>query len=380
MITDSMQNYYREDNALEVDLVELRAKEISYPNSGPLCTIGDLMTHPKNAFAFLLRLTGETGPKIQRLHSSPFFSVWSTGDISCTRPRLVLNNMIVDIILPYAVTLPLALGARAVTNRAEREKNKAAQYLLEPLVFNRTTRHLSSLFQMQGTDPQGRATKKMRTTRSPYDVSTEDVVKFTPYSASYAARSKKHNEAAGTHLFHTAFTFDELYKSHGKRPHFTDGFMILFSLVTVFSVCFQACRHIHNIRHNQRHRQNHYRRDHYSHHRDQSHHKYREHHNNHYQHHHDRLCHNNDCDRHESHHSHHHNHVNVYCCLGRACVSLVMVPHRGHNFLLLVVVDCSVSAPAKVAAFRMTCSSCVCMYHSSDARCFLSETTTNVMQ
>ena len=228
MITESMQKYYREDNDLEVDLVELRAKEISYPNSGPLCTIGDLIAHPKNAFAFLLMLTGETGGRVRHLHSSPFFSVWSTGDISKTRSRLVLSDMTFDIILPYAVTLPLAVRARAVINRAEREKNKAAQYLLEPLVRNPTTGHLNSLLQMQRRRRQGRAAKKMRTTRSPYDVPTEDVVKFTPYSASYAARSKKHNEAAGTHLFHTAFTFDELFCSHGKHRDFYERFYSTF--------------------------------------------------------------------------------------------------------------------------------------------------------
>ena len=220
MITDSMQKYYREDNDLEVDLVELRAKEISYPNSGPLCTIGDLIADPKNAFAFLLKLTGETGGHVDHLHSSPFFSFWSTGDISITRSRLVLNNMIVDIILPYAVTLPLAVHARAVINRAEREKNKAAQYLLEPLVLDPDTKDLKSLYEMQREAPQGRAAKRMRTTRSPYDAPTEDVVKFTPYSASSADRRKEHNEAAGTHLFHTAFTFDELHESHGKHAHF----------------------------------------------------------------------------------------------------------------------------------------------------------------
>ena len=136
--------------------------------------------------------------------------------------------MIVDIILPYAVTLPLAVHARAVINRAEREKNKAAQYLLEPLVLDPDTKDLKSLYEMQREAPQGRAAKRMRTTRSPYDAPTEDVVKFTPYSASYAARSKKHNEAAGTHLFHTAFTLDELYESHGKPAHFQQRFYDTF--------------------------------------------------------------------------------------------------------------------------------------------------------
>ena len=119
-------------------------------------------------------------------------------------------------------------GVRVVTNRAERRKNKAAQYLLETLVLNRTTGRWNTLLQMQSRLPQGRAAKKMRTTRSPYDVPTEDVVKFTPYSASYAARSKKHSEAAGTHLFHTAFTFDELFCSHGKHRDFYERFYSTF--------------------------------------------------------------------------------------------------------------------------------------------------------
>ena len=240
MITESMQKYYREDNDLEVDLVELRAKEISYPNSGPLCTIGDLIAHPKNAFAFLLRLTGETGGQVQAVRSSPFFSFWATGDNRSTRQAL--NDMVVDIILPYAVTLPLAVHARAVINRAEREKNKAAQYLLDPLVQESDTKDLKSLLEMQKTAPEGRKAKKMRTTRSPYDVSTEDVVKFTPYSASYAARSKKHNEAAGTHLFHTAFTFDELCISYGKHKHFYARFYDTFQYFHCFRCTFSIMR------------------------------------------------------------------------------------------------------------------------------------------
>ena len=228
MITDSMQKYYREDNDLEVDLVELRAKEISYPNSGPLCTIGDLIAHPKNAFAFLLRLTGETGGHVQVVRSSPFFDIWSTGVISETRSHQVLKDMRVDIILPYAVTLPLAVRARAVINRGDCVKNKAAQYLLDPLVQESDTKDLKSLLEMQETAPEGRGPKKRRTTLSPYDAPTEDVVKFTPYSVSFAARSKKHNESAGTHLFHTAFTLDELYASHGKPAYFRQRFYDTF--------------------------------------------------------------------------------------------------------------------------------------------------------
>ena len=42
-----------------------------------------------------------------------------------------LNDMVVDIIVPYAVTLPLTLMARAGRDRSNYEKNKATQYLLD---------------------------------------------------------------------------------------------------------------------------------------------------------------------------------------------------------------------------------------------------------
>ena len=85
MISESMQRCYGEDSDLTVDLGKLRAKRISYPNSGTLCTIGDLMDHPGNAFAFLVRLTGERGSRIQSAITSPFFNFSSTGDITRTR-------------------------------------------------------------------------------------------------------------------------------------------------------------------------------------------------------------------------------------------------------------------------------------------------------
>ena len=90
--------------------------------------------------------------------------------------------------------------AKAVRDRSNYEKNKV-QY---------SSWQWAPLVEMQRQVPQNRAAKQRRTTQSPYDVSAEHVIKFTPYSASYAARSTLHNEAAGTHLFHTAFTFDEL--------------------------------------------------------------------------------------------------------------------------------------------------------------------------
>ena len=227
MITESMRMYYREESDLTVDLDVLRAKQISYPNSGTLCTVGELMDGPGNAYAFLLKLTGEKGSKIESVRSSPFFSFWAPGDTRSTRQAL--NNMVVDIILPYAVTLPLILMLSAVANRPDCEKNGATQYLLEPLVFNRSTWQLTSLLQMIQKVSNFRSVKQRRATQSPYDESTEHMLTFTPYSPFPAARSGLHHEAAGTHLFHTAFTLDELYYSHGKNNDFYARFYNTFS-------------------------------------------------------------------------------------------------------------------------------------------------------
>ena len=187
MITKSMQMYYREESDLTVDLDVLRAKQISYPNSGTLCTVGELMDGPGNAYAFLLKLTGEKGSKIESVRSSPFFSFWAPGDTRSTRQAL--NNMVVDIILPYAVTLPLILMLSAVTNRPDCEKNGATQYLLEPLVFNCSTWQSTPLLQMIQQVPNFRSAKQRRATQSPYDASREHMLKFTPYSPFPAARS-----------------------------------------------------------------------------------------------------------------------------------------------------------------------------------------------
>ena len=136
--------------------------------------------------------------------------------------------MVVDIILPYAVTLPLTLMARAARDRSNYEKNKATQYLLDPLVFNHSSRQLTPLLEMQRQVLQRRAVKQRRTTQSPHDVSSEHALKFTPYSVSYAACSRLHNEVADTHLFHTAFTLDELFNSWDKLDNFYDGFYNTF--------------------------------------------------------------------------------------------------------------------------------------------------------
>ena len=146
MITKSMQMYYREESDLTVDLDVLRAKQISYPNSGTLCTVGELMDGPGNAYAFLLKLTGEKGSRIESVRSSPFFSFWATGDNRSTRQAL--NDMVVDIIVPYAVTLPLTLMARAGRDRSNYEKNKATQYLLDPLVFDYSSWQLAPLVEI----------------------------------------------------------------------------------------------------------------------------------------------------------------------------------------------------------------------------------------
>ena len=120
--------------------------------------------------------------------------------------------------------------ARAARDRSNYEKNKATQYLLEPLVFDESSGQLTPLLEMQRRAPQSRIVRQRRTTESPFDVSPEHAVKFTPYSASYAARSRMHNEAAGTHLFHTAFTLDELYKSHRKHGDVYVRFYDTFSI------------------------------------------------------------------------------------------------------------------------------------------------------
>ena len=226
MITKSMQMYYREESDLTVDLDVLRAKQISYPNSGTLCTIGELMEDPRNAHAFLLKLTGERGSRIESVRRSPFFSFWATGDNRSTRQAL--NDMVVDIILPYAVTLPLTLMPSTVTNRSGCERNGATQYLLEPLVFNCSTWQSTPLLQMIQQVPNFRAANHTRVTQSPYDASRDHMLKFTPYNPFPASRNGLHHEAAGTHLFHTAFTFDELYHSHGKNSHFYARFYDTF--------------------------------------------------------------------------------------------------------------------------------------------------------
>ena len=69
------------------------------------------------------------------------------------------------------------------------------------------------------------AWKHRRTIETPL----EDMVKFTPYSASKAARSEYRNLAAGTHVVHTAFTLDELYRSHEKIGAFYELFYTTFA-------------------------------------------------------------------------------------------------------------------------------------------------------
>ena len=237
MITESMRHYYRETGDLTVDLATLRAKSISYPNSGPLCTIGDLIEHPQNAYAFLLRLTGEKGPRIESFCTSPCLNFYSERDTTCTRPFQSLKDMVVDIILPYAVTYPLIRMARASRGRSKfhsscnknNYSNKATQYLLDPLVEDKSNgRKLTPLKEMQSRDPLPRASKRRRLTRSEHHVSPEHAIEFTPYSASKAVRSGRNNESAGTHLFHTACTTDELSQSYGKCRNFRKRFYNTF--------------------------------------------------------------------------------------------------------------------------------------------------------
>ena len=64
------------DENVTVNLNELKAKEIIYANSDPLCTIGDLMEDSQNVYEFLVKLTGEKAASIRSTRTSPFLHFW----------------------------------------------------------------------------------------------------------------------------------------------------------------------------------------------------------------------------------------------------------------------------------------------------------------
>ena len=222
MINVSLKVFYSEPSELTVELEDVRAKVISYPNSGPLCTVGELIADAENVYYFLQRLIGENC-------RSSFFKLWPR-KIFTSIPQKALRDMVVDLILPYSVTLPLISMTDKHRDRSECKKNKAKQFYLDPLVLNARTGKSTSLSKMQEAFAWVDYTRQSRRRGSIPDPVHEHTIKFTPYNPSKEARKEKINEKAGEHLCDIAFTLAQLFASHGKSEDFYQNFESSFEV------------------------------------------------------------------------------------------------------------------------------------------------------